>query len=329
VTTSAPGATGDDLSFRVAYLILSHHRPEQVEALAERILALSPRGHVVVHHDISAATVPWDGAPPSRVHLIERTRVLWGDWSIVEATCQLLRFAVELDADWCVLLSGEDRPVVDLGAWEPQMQASGLDGLVPARVVDHKPALGKRPSPGDVNFVRYRYRWRPLPPVTGAARSIVEGARRISRYAQPLFKIEYTGRRDRFFLALPRRQRLPDGWTIYTGPQWLALGRGAVDAILHVDGSVVDWFRQTWIPDQSFFHTVLHNQRGLNLGDNPVTYVVPHDTKKARGDMVLRIGDLGAIGASGAAFARKFDDTVDADILAAIDAAIDDGPQGP
>ena len=147
-------------------------------------------------------------------------------------------------------------------------------------------------------------------------------ARRVSRYAQALFKIEYSGRRDRFFLALPRRRRLPPGWTLYSGPQWLAGGRRAAAALLGADHGVVDWYRQTWIPDQSFFHTVLHNTPDLVLRQDHLTYVVPFATKARRGDMVLRLEDLEAIRASGAAFARKFDPGVDADILAALDAVI-------
>jgi hypothetical protein len=38
--------------------------------------------------------------------------------------------------------------------------------------------------------------------------------------------------------------------------------------------------------------------------------------------MVLRLEDLPLIEASGAAFARKFDPSVDVDILSAVDAAI-------
>ena len=200
----------DTPTFRVAYLILSHQRPQQVVALAERILSLSPHGQVVVHHDAAAATTPWDGAPPPRVHLLARTRVLWGDWSMVETSLRLLRFAAEeLDADWCAFLSGDDRPVVNLARWERTIQSAAIDGLVPATVVDRKPVFGRAPTAGDVNFVRYSYRWRELPPVSGLTRRAVALARRVSRYAQPLFKIEFTDRRDRFFVGVPRRRRLP------------------------------------------------------------------------------------------------------------------------
>ncbi len=315
--------TPTDPPFRAAYLILSHQRPEQVEALADRILALSPTGHVVVHHDVTAPDLPWSGAPPRRVHMVERMPVSWGDWSIVEASLRLLEYAFEtLDADWFAFLSGDDRPVVDLARWERQVQSAGNDGLVPARPLETKPSFGRRPTSEDLNYVRYSYRWRELPHLTGVPRRLVETARRVSRFSQPLFKIEYADRRDRFFLGLPRRRRLPPGWTLYTGPQWVALGRRAAETLLGVDDTVVEWFRHTWIPDQSFVHTVLHNYGDLVLADTPLTYVVPYNTKKRRGDMALRVDDLGAIRASGAAFARKFDPSVDPDILRAVEAGI-------
>jgi len=263
--------------------------------------------------------------------MVDRMQVLWGDWSIVEASLRLLRFASEkLDADWCVFLSGEDRPVVDLARWEQDTRRAGNDGLVPARALTRKPSFGRRPTFEDLSLVRSSYRWRELPPVAGGARRVIELARRVSRFAQPLFKIEYTDRRDRFFLGLPRRRRLPPGWILYHGPQWVACGRRAVDALLRADDTVVEWYRHTWIPDESFFHTVLHNHPGLVLAETPLTYVVPYNTKRRRGDMALRVEDLDAIHASGAAFARKFDPSVDPDILRVVEAEIvPEGPSSP
>ena len=88
---------------RFAYLILSHKEPRQVEVLAARILELSPHGQVVVHHDLDSDDLPWGGRPPDRVNFVPRTRILWGDWSIVDATSRMVRFALEeLHADWFV-----------------------------------------------------------------------------------------------------------------------------------------------------------------------------------------------------------------------------------
>ena len=68
---------------------------------------------------------------------------------------------------------------------------------------------------------------------------------------------------------------------------------------------------------------MLHNQPGLVLSDAPLTYVVRFMAKQERGDMVLRAADLPLIRQSGAAFARKFDPSIDPDILLAVDAAIE------
>ena len=115
---------------RCAYLILSHKDRRQVETLTHRILGLSPRADVVVHHDLKDDAPPWDGHPPARVHLVERTTVEWGGWSIVDATLRLIRFAHErLGSQWMVIVSGEHWPVTDLEAWEARVIASGVDAL--------------------------------------------------------------------------------------------------------------------------------------------------------------------------------------------------------
>ncbi len=308
---------------RVAYLILSHKDLAHVEALAARILELSPAGEVVVHH--AAAEVPWDGVPPPRTHLVEPIPVLWGDWSLVEASLRLMRFAADtLDADWFVMLSGDDRPVRDLAAWERELHASDIDGLVPARELTMRPSFGRRPSADDLNYARYALRWRALPH-TGHRwwRSILGPVRRISRYTQPVFKIEYAPRRETWVVGLFRRRRLPVGWALYSGSQWMALHRRAVTALFATDASVLQWFRHSWIPDQGFFQTVLHNNRGLRLRSEALTYVVPHTSEKRPAWMVLRSEDLEAISRSGAAFARKFDPAVDQRVITMVDAAVD------
>lgn len=316
---------------RVAYLIMSHKDPAQVEDLVARILELSPASEVVVHHDTHSAAPAtggpplWGGRPPARVHLLDPRPVLWGDWSVVDTSLRLMRFAAsELDADWFVLLSGEDRPVRDLASWEIELMTSGSDGLVPARRLTVRPAFGRTPTADDLNYVRYAFSWRAIPVARGPwGRRGIEAARRVSRYVQPVFKIEYADRRGAWMLGRRRRRRLPVGWDLYAGSQWIALDRRAVNALLDSDPSVTQWFRQTWIPDQGFFHTVLFNSPGLSFSSRPLTYVVPHDATKRDAWMVLRRDDAEAIARSGAAFARKFDPAVDRQILDLVDASID------
>jgi hypothetical protein len=315
---------GGDRPPRVAYLVMSHKNPEQVEALAARILELSPGGQVAVHHDAAATDVPWDGKPPARAHLVPPVAVQWGDWSVVDATLRLLHFgADELDADWYVLLSGEDRPVRDLATWERALQAADIDGLVPARELTQRPSFGRPPTADDLNYARYALQWRALTPRHPAWRYVLGPLRRMSRYMQPAVKIEYAARRKTWMFGRYRPRRLPPGWALYSGSQWMALGRRAVDAVFATDPSVTQWFRHTWIPDQGYIHTVLSNHGGLRLRGDPLTYVVPHISEKSEAWMVLRTADVDAIARSGAAFARKFDASVDPLVLGLVDEAVD------
>ncbi len=311
----------------MAYLVLSHRRPERVEALADRIFELSPAGQVVVHHDATGGAPPWGGSPPARGHLVERTEVVWGDWSIVDVSLRLVRFALAtLDAQWFVFLSGDDRPVVDLARWESTVRESGTDGVVASRPITERPRWFRRPSAPDINYVRYMYRWRPLPDASDrVGHAGLEGLRRLSRYLQPLFKIEYTDRRRRWFLGLPRRAgTLPGGWVLHGGPQWVAFGARAAAALVDAEPWVVEWFRHTWIPDQAFFQTVLGNHPELSMDNRPLTFL-PRPKRPVDGGswMVVRAGDLEDVWRSGCAFARKFDPDVDGGALDLVDARVD------
>jgi hypothetical protein len=314
--------TGGDRP-RVAYLVMSHKNPAQIEALVARILELSPAGQVVIHHD--GGQNLFDGALPPRVHRVDPVPVIWGDWSVVEASLRLLHFATdELGADWFVFLSGEDRPVRDLATWETELASSSGDGLVSARPLTARPAFGRKPTADDLNYVRYAFRWHAVP--AGRARRehyALEAARRVSRYVQPVFKIEFAERRGAWMVGRRRPWGLPDNWTLYSGSQWMALGRGAVHTLLATDPSVTEWFRHTWIPDQGYFHTVLFNTAGLSFSPQPLTYVVPHDAPKGAAWMVLRADDADAIVRSRSVFARKFDPSVDQAIIDLVDASVD------
>ncbi len=158
MSSDESGGSAD--AVRCTYLILSHKDPAQVEALARRILGLSHTAQVVIHHDLKASPLPWDGRPPARVHFVDRTTVEWGGWSIVEATLRLIRYAHEhLHSDWMVIVSGEHWPVTDLGLWEATVLASGVDALMPAERLPARLRFGPRHSDANRDLARCRLRW--------------------------------------------------------------------------------------------------------------------------------------------------------------------------
>jgi hypothetical protein len=309
----------------VAYLILTHKDPPQVEALAARILELSPRGHVVVHHDLEADTLPWDGRPPARVHLVERIAVDWGGWSIVEATRRMLRVAVDqLDAQWIVILSGEHWPVADLAAWEATVGDRGADAFMPAERLPERLHFGRRDLDANRFLARSVHRWFKVGrPRLALAHRALAGLYKVSLLTHPILKLEYSLRGDTWFVGVPRRRTPVRGWELYKGSQWLACNARAARLVLDVDPAVTAWFTRSHIPDESFIQSVLHHAPGIVVDDSVVTWVPPEPELATPGWMLLKERELEQVAASGAVFARKIDPARNPELMRMIDAEVD------
>lgn len=324
---STPGLTGRAPRPRFAYLLLTHTDPGQVEELADRLLALSPSAQVVVHHDRAAGDPPWDGRPDGPRHLVERGPVLWGDWSMVEATERLVGYAVDqLDADWLVLLSGQHRPLVDLARWEEVTAASGVDAYARADRLPDRLRFGRADPEANGYLARARHRWTAVRrPRSDRIHDALGRLTQLGQAAHPLGAVEYAHRRGAWVLGTPRRRGPVAGWTLFRGSQWVVLNRRAARTVLEVDPAVRRWFRSSWIPDESYIHTVLRHQRGLVVSDQLVTYVLDTPSQPRPGWMRLAMDDLPAAWSSGAAFARKVDLSDRPEVVWAIDRAVDQG----
>lgn len=315
----------------VAYLLLTHKDPHQVMALADRIHALSPTSHVVVHHDAKADTLPWDGVPPQWAHLVERVPVEWGDWSIVEATLRMFRFAhEELDAAWFVVISGEHWPVVNLESWERDVAEKGVDALLPAQELPRRLHFG--PSDRDPNrfLARCVHRWFHIKrPRSDLLHKALAGFSKISLWTHPLVKLEFSLRSDAWFVGVPRRRGPVREWDLYKGSEWLACNARAAAALLHADPAVTEFFRRSHIPDESYVQTVLRREPGLVVEADDVTWVPPEPEQSAAGWMLLKTEQLAQIRKAGVAFARKVDPSRNPEVIVALDASIDAEPTRP
>lgn len=314
---------------RFAYLLLTHGHPDHVEECADRLLALSPSAQIVVHHDLAAGDPPWAGRPDGPRHLVERGPVLWGDWSMVEATERLVRFAVDqLDADWLVLLSGQHRPLVDLSRWEEATATSGVDAFARA---DRLPAglrFGRAEAVAGGYLARSCHRWTAVRrPGSELAHDTLGHLMRLGQALSPIGSLEYAHRTESWMLGTPRPRGPTVGWTFFRGSQWVVLNRRAARALLEVDPVVRQWFRSSWIPDEAYIQTVVRRRPELVVSDQLVTYVLDTPARPFPGWMRLALDDLPAAWGSGAAFARKVDWATRPEVIEAIDQAVDRGRQ--
>jgi Core-2/I-Branching enzyme len=311
-------------SARFAYLLLTHSRPEQVENLSARILELSPRADVVVHHDESSKEMPWGGNPKPPVHLVDRGRVLWGDWSMIDATLRLLRYGLDnLESDWFVLLSGQHRPATDLSRWERHVAHENFDAYLPAQRLTGRLEFGRSHAENNLYLTRSRHRWATIRrPRSALLHRGMSGFLKLSEWVQPLVAMEFVHRRDAWVIGTRRSVRPLHGLSFYRGSQWVAVNRRAAVAALEADPRWTTWFKRSWIPDETYLHTVLRASN-LVVSNEPTTFVLETPAQPTSGWMQLSLDDLPAVWASGAPFARKVDLFERPDVARAIDGTVD------
>jgi Core-2/I-Branching enzyme len=285
----------------VAYIVLSHRFPEQVLRLV-RALREGPAGRVLVRHDpqgetLAAADIEAAGAEA----IDDGIEFEWGGWSQVEVILACLREAARRhDADWTLLLSGQDYPLRPLADVEADLEASLVDGrLGSVREVERH-----RPPPGeDEFFLRCRYthytRPRAMPDLPGALRPFA-----YTREVPP-----------RVGIRRLRRPQLP----FYGSADWLTLGRRAVSVVLAAAESrrLTRDFRRMPVASESFFATVLLNDSALTIERDHRRFI--RFAPGATHPDTLTSGDYETLVASGADFARKFDASVDSRVLDMLD----------
>jgi len=298
-----------------AFLILAHQQPRLLGRLARRLGA--PGTHIFIHVDARAPLEDFkaavgDGPDHTFLEAPDRLAPYWGGFTMVEATQRLLRraFAAPATFERFFLLSGVDYPIKPIGEI-----GRALEGDVEILQVDRQLV-----QDGTGPFDR-------------CANQLFLGDSAIlnSRTGAPVLR-----NAARFFERATRR-RWPAGLRIYQGPSWWCLTRDAVSAFLDVwdePDSYIPWFRLSRSPAEMVFQTVLaasarrdHIKRDFTRVERPPgedfvqgAHYVDWRAPRRKAPVTLRLGDLPALLASEALFARKLDLVQSAGLMDALDA---------
>lgn len=275
----------------VAYLILAHNKPSQLIRLIEE-LCPAP---VFVHFDARASKSDWHeistyALTNKNVQLTQRERCYWGSFGIVAGTLHLIQALLNSKArfDYAILLSGADYPVLsgaELRAW-----------LVRTPGKEHIESFAlDEPNRWDNDSGQY------------AARN---------RYRR--FHLRFRSR----VVSLWRRGKAPGVRELFGGSQWWCLTEQClkyVSAFVAGNPHYLSYFSSSLIPDEAFFQTIISNSKFRGSVSGKDTSFAVWDRPNPPFPAVLTREDFCAIVASGKPFARKFDDTVDAEVLDMLD----------
>lgn len=308
--------TSTESNARFCYLLMCHAEREVVLRLVARLRTLSPDALIVLRHDRGPRFLDQVDVAEWGAHVLHSdVRVVWGGWSMTEATLEALeRVQREWAPSWTVLISGQDYPVLDLLQWEQEVAASRADAFVAPTT--------------NLQRVRHTHHWTMLPSVEGLPRLVRRGLTIAWwRLAAPLQRsvIFYRPPRGGRWLVAVRRPRDPFAAAPYEqASQWLTLSARAVDELLRADAADPDrrqLFRTTRIPDESYLQTLLVHHAGLHVERRPTTWV--RFVGGEPSPRVVTTADVDEVAKAGTPFARKIDPSTDPDPRDVFDSAVD------
>jgi hypothetical protein len=302
----------------IAYCVVAHQRPAQTQRLVHRLLADDPACQVVLHYDQRYEPLDLSKVTLPRVRLVRERPLNWGTPAIVDLFVEMLQIALAAGCSYASILSGQDYPVRAVGGLETVLSQYDV-------WADLRPLLTEDGSfNGDAERARYTYRWWYLNTPPRWLRGIDRGV------AKALGDPSYRTQPPRRLVRLRQRQQIwwgvksgGPGVPIYEGSVWMDLSARAIEAVCASSGNVRSFFRHVPCADEACLHTILGNTTGLSFAPGNGRFI--RWAPGAESPDILTLGDLTDIRSSGAHFARKFDERVDAAVLD----HLDPGGEGP
>ena len=223
---------------RIAYILLCHKEPDAIIAQAE--LLTSQGDAIAIHFDKSAPTEAYEaiaaalGDNPNVVFPKRRVKGGWGEWSLVEGTLIALEAAEQAfpDASHFYFISGDCMPI------KPRAYIARF-------LAEH-----------DMDFVEHHDFFE--------SNWIKTGMKEDRLFYRHFFNERE--RKDLFYKslnlqrALGLKRSVPADVRIFIGSQWCVLRRSTTEAVLDLVRTrrdIVRFFKTTWIPDETFFQSLV------------------------------------------------------------------------
>ena len=225
---------------QIAFILLSHKDPDAIVDQARRLTAVGD--YVSIHFDARAAKADYDkiradlADNPNVTFARRRVKCGWGGWSLVEGTLEAVRAAVDAfpRATHFYMLSGDCMSIKSGEFAHDYLDTDDVDYIESVDFFDSD--WIKTGIKEDRLIYRHYFNER-------SHKQLFYGA------------LDWQKR-------LRLKRKIPDDLQIMIGSQWWCLRRRTVEWILDFvqrRPDVVRFFRTTWIPDETFFQTLVRH----------------------------------------------------------------------
>ncbi len=273
---------------RIAYMILAHKLPQQVNHLIER---LDCDGVDFYLHVDKKSDIIKEINLKENLHIVQqRVDVKWGHISEIEATLELMKCVKNSSYtyDYVWLISGQDYPIKSnayIKNFFLENYGSNFIEVIPKY---------------DERYLRYLKRNQTWYPIWGASpKFIVRVLRKIYNYMTGGMK----------HTIIKRKNILGVEW--FFGSQWFAITYEAMLYILEEAYAkpYLKYYKNCICSDESFFQTILGNSEYADTIKDYITYVDWSEGKK--NPKILTEEDYERLKSSDKLIARKFENVND------------------
>lgn len=286
---------------KIAYIILAHTNPEQVNFLISRINDYSNvpdlKTGVYLHIDKRVDIKPFrENIKQSNVIFTKRYTTKWGSFNLVKSVLNIIKsnHYTEQEYDYTILLSGQDLPVQKNNAIRDFLSRNNGKSYIEFNELPTE----KLTNGGLERFRRFHF-------YIGN-----------SKFTYPPYEKQYSRKQKIFYmflsLFLPKQRDIDSKIKLYYGSQWWILHKNVIDYIrdyLKNNKWYEKFYRFVWISDEHFFQTIILNNpdKIFREGIQNATLKYMNWTKKnVRLPAILDEDDVHTIIRGEWLFARKF-----------------------
>lgn len=296
---------------KIAYVISAYKYPEQLVRLIHRLntqtasffIHIDKKTDNEIYHQIVRELSNF-----TNVYFLKRHKCYWGDFGHVLATIKGIQevFDQNIYFDYMFLLTGQDYPIKSNAYIEKFLQENKGKEFIKFHSLPHDRWEGK-----------------------------YEGFRRIDYWHFYLFNKYFCFPEKRIFnnrlisllwslliLLSPKKRKFPDNFEPFGGSGYWSLTRECVEYIhnfIKQNRDFVSFFKYVYIPDEIFFQTILLNSPFKDHVFNDDLRYVDWSGRNGFYPGILCKDDMEILSKSTALMARKFDNTIDSEVLDMID----------
>jgi hypothetical protein len=259
---------------KIAYLILAYNNFIHLQRLIDALTTDSSSFYIHIDKRVKAPEIKG-----RNITFIKRRNSYWSTFNCVSPTIEMLKLAIKDDNDYCLLISGQDYPIVSNERIELEL-SNGKQRIW------LREGIGKNP----ISYYRYYH-------------FLMERRNATFKY-RLVKKLELL---SRFIL----QKTIP--FKIYTGSTWFGVTKECAHYILKTidkDKRYINFFKHSRFPEESFFCTIIGNSPFVNNITCDPSFT--HWKKNHIGPVIITKELTPIIKKTPYLFARKFrDDSLD------------------